>query len=63
MDGQNNVSSQPANNAPVYGQEQMLYDDAESVMANTEEITLNLPVPASYSYSQVRYSVVSQEVK
>ena len=33
--------------------EQELYDDASSVMATTEEVTINIPGPRNYNYSQV----------
>ena len=37
--------------------EQELYDDAASVMASTDEVTINIPVPVtSYNYSQVKLS-------
>ncbi len=32
---------------------QEVYDDAESVMAHNDEITISLPVPPSYCYSKV----------
>ena len=33
--------------------EQELYDDASSVMASSDEVTINLPGPLNCNYSQV----------
>ena len=33
--------------------EQELYDDTSSVMATTDEVTINIPEPRNYNYSQV----------
>ena len=33
--------------------EQELYDDASSVMATTDEVTINIPGPRNDNYSQV----------